>query len=1064
MNGSNSRRVSQGFLISMVWLIAILSMLAHVGQAFALNIAPSSVTIPVGGSAMVAVTDTDGSVSASSSATTVATVTYASGKAKITGMSVGTATVTVADNEERRHVTVTVVPALAVSPASVSITVGGNATVSVTSATGAVTASSSNAAVATVTYAAGTATIHGVTTGTATVTIADSFNSRQVSVTVGQVLTVSPTSVSVPVGGNVSVSVTHATGTVRATSANTAIATVTFSSDSGTARIHGVAAGSTTITIRDSLHARTVTVMVVPAGALTVSPMSVSVPVGGNAAVSVTNATGSISASSSNTAIARVTYASGTATIHGVAAGSATITISDSLNSRTVAVTVVSVATLTISPTSVSIPVGSNAAVSVTNTTGTVTATSSNSAIATVTYALGTATIHGVAAGSATITISDSLNSRTVAVTVVPAAALTVSPTSVSLPVGGSAGVSVTNATGTVTATSSNTAIATVSYSSGTATIHGVAVGTATITIRDSLNSRTVTTTVVTATAGNFTLLAWNNLGMHCFDGVDYSVFAILPPLNTLFAQLQDKAGALVTSGVTVTYQATTDTRGSINTISSTKTNFWQYVKSLFGLSPAPDVGLLGYPMASNTPATMAFNASRNWFEAVGIPITNHDDAGVNNEYPMVQVVAKNTAGQVLATTKVVLPVSDELKCSTCHTSNTSTNAAANAARPNAGWVFDPDPLKDWKKNILRLHDEKQAGNAAFISALTTAGYPTGLFNSAAAGKPVLCVACHVSNAYQIEAGVATGIAGISPLTSALHTLHGTQIDPATGLALDNELNRTSCYMCHPGSVTQCLRGAMSGPAYQCQSCHGKMSKVGEPARAGWLSEPDCQACHNSGQRRQSAVDGNGNLLTTTDQTFATTPNQPSAGFNLFRFSTGHGGVKCEACHGSTHAEFPSIEANDNVQSIAVQGHAGTVRECTTCHTTVPNTANGGPHGLHTIGNQWVSRHPDQINAAGGRSECAYCHGADFRGTPLSAVKMAKTLNADGRTVAYAAGQQVSCYDCHNGPSGGALTGDTKFASGDRGGLGKLVSDLWAYMTKLGKMALAMVGTQAVNG
>jgi hypothetical protein len=30
-----------------------------------------------------------------------------------------------------------------------------------------------------------------------------------------------------------------------------------------------------------------------------------------------------------------------------------------------------------------------------------------------------------------------------------------------------------------------------------------------------------------------YTLLAWNNLGMHCYAGSDYSIFSILPPLNT---------------------------------------------------------------------------------------------------------------------------------------------------------------------------------------------------------------------------------------------------------------------------------------------------------------------------------------------------------------------------------------------------------------------------------------------------------------------------------------------------------------------------------------------------
>ncbi|MCB0227418.1 MAG: hypothetical protein KDI02_27230, partial [Anaerolineae bacterium] len=63
----------------------------------------------------------------------------------------------------------------------------------------------------------------------------------------------------------------------------------------------------------------------------------------------------------------------------------------------------------------------------------------------------------------------------------------------------------------------------------------------------------------------------------------------------------------------------------------------------------------------------------------------------------------------------------------------------------------------------------------------------------------------------------------------------------------------------------------------------------------------------------------------------------------LYRFSTGHGGVYCQACHGSQHAIYPSIEPNDNIQSVLQQGHAGTLSKCTVCHTRVPDE-DEGPH------------------------------------------------------------------------------------------------------------------------
>jgi hypothetical protein len=140
-------------------------------------------------------------------------------------------------------------------------------------------------------------------------------------------------------------------------------------------------------------------------------------------------------------------------------------------------------------------------------------------------------------------------------------------------------------------------------------------------------------------------------------------------------------------------------------------------------------------------------------------------------------------------------------------------------------------------------------------------------------------------------------------------------------------------------------------------------------------------------------------------------------GTSLFRFSKGHGGLQCEACHGATHAIYPSAETGDNFQSEALQGHDGTIAECTVCHTQVPDTTNGGPHGLHTVGRTWVSRHPNV--AESNRTQCAACHGATYRGGVLSETSMARTFQTEHGTITFAADHMVSCYDCHNGPNGG---------------------------------------------
>ena len=524
----------------------------------------------------------------------------------------------------------------------------------------------------------------------------------------------------------------------------------------------------------------------------------------------------------------------------------------------------------------------------------------------------------------------------------------------------------------------------------------------------------------------DWTVVGWNNFGMHCMDP-DYGVFALLPPYNTLEAQLIDASGHLVgaAAGATVTYEAIADPAGSRNSTSVGKTDFWDFAELLFGVALTPDAGLAGaaMPGAANMPQPMSFEAEGSVFRAEGIPITPHDDAGRVNSYPLMHVVARDAEGAIRAATDVVLPVSDELNCRSCHISDGSP-----AAQPSEGWVRNPDAERDTRLNILLLYDDLQLGTPAFDAALATAGYDAaGLYPTATGGRPILCARCHVSAVLP-----GSGMAGITPLTQAVHRRMAFALDPLTGKVLDDVGNRSACYRCHPGSVTRCLRGAMGAavapdgtPAMQCQSCHGSMRDLAAPERRGWLDEPACGSCHtgtavsNAGQLRYvTGFDAEGHTREAVDQTFATNPDTPAPGLSLFRFSTGHGGLRCEACHGSTHAEFPSLQANDNLQNEQLQGHAGVLAECTACHATAPNTVDGGPHGMHPIGAVWLEAHPHAAEE-GGATRCRACHGLDYRGTPLSRAQGERTFDTDFGRKHFWRGFQIGCYTCHRGPEGG---------------------------------------------
>ncbi len=523
--------------------------------------------------------------------------------------------------------------------------------------------------------------------------------------------------------------------------------------------------------------------------------------------------------------------------------------------------------------------------------------------------------------------------------------------------------------------------------------------------------------------ADRWTIIGWNDLGMHCMDA-DYSVFSLLPPFNTIHAQVVGPQGQLLRdpNGIQVTYEAVADPRGSINRTSTGKSNFWEFVEPLFGVHLEPDLGLAGHAMpgVGNQPQPMEWDATAGWFSAPGIPITPYDDGGAKNSYPVMRLTVRDRDGLKLATTDIVLPVSDEMSCAACHASG-----ASPAAQPFEGWVDDPDPERDFRLNVLRLHDDRVGFRDEYKAAAELAGYrPEGLFVTTLEDhQPILCARCHASAALPNS-----GLPGITPLSRAIHRRMAFAQDPGNHLPLEAAENRSACYRCHPGSATRCLRGAMGRAvaadgtlAMQCQNCHGTMTDVASTDRVAWLDEPQCQSCHtgtatnnDGGIRHISVFNDDGSPRQAADPRFATNPDTPTAGVSLFRFSRGHGGLYCSACHGSAHAEFPSAQPNDNRQSRQLQGHEGAIVECETCHRSDLVSAGGGPHGMHPVGQKWVEAHPDAVESSG-IAACRACHGADERGTVLSRAQAKRALVTDFGTKQLWRGFEIGCYTCHLG-------------------------------------------------
>jgi hypothetical protein len=513
-----------------------------------------------------------------------------------------------------------------------------------------------------------------------------------------------------------------------------------------------------------------------------------------------------------------------------------------------------------------------------------------------------------------------------------------------------------------------------------------------------------------------------------------------------------------------------------------------------------------------------------NWFSADGIPITTVDDFGRLNPYPLMRVQAIDRASNsVLTTVDTVLPVSGEANCRNCHTAEEDNDVLGGdgsatvdltaAGLPVASALDDPAygslPLAVSVEyaadlNILRLHDLKHG--ATYVDSTGTAtpctldstqpdGDANCLTHQALNQQPVVCQVCHYTPALDLAQ---VGPLGGSPLypdnsgitnangrvqrvnktmSRVMHDFHGdiaplnTVMPPPDQPRDADTLLLQTCYQCHPGENTQCLRGVMASGGSVCQDCHGDMKQVGNDfsidlavdspfpdaadltRRIPWAHEPGCQSCHTGDAVSLNhpvdaivAPDGIRLLQAWTEVTLSDgstlaqpieSPNSrfaedqtPAGQRILYRLSTGHGGVFCQACHGSTHAEWPvqpdytgpwppppgTLTANDNVTAGQLQGHTGTIIECSTCHTGDLGNTLGGPHGMHPVGASTFVNGGHEDLAEDNLQQCAVCHGLSGEGTVLSKAAVTRTGLRDAPKGTITAGTLVDCGICHENP------------------------------------------------
>ena len=217
----------------------------------------------------------------------------------------------------------------------------------------------------------------------------------------------------------------------------------------------------------------------------------------------------------------------------------------------------------------------------------------------------------------------------------------------------------------------------------------------------------------------------------------------------------------------------------------------------------------------------------------------------------------------------------------------------------------------------------------------------TSLAALAKAGKPQLCQSCHADQAL-----AAKGKPDVVNFSAAMHGWHANYMPFS---------DARSCSLCHPTSTTgstRSLRDLHASLEVGCIECHGTMGadavallkgeeskpaarrlleplpvagKDGIMPRSPWSGLPDCLNCHKDFQKPESGATGFNVWTASAD--------------DLYRRRADMAGVRCPACHGSTHALYPSRNPfdrdRDNMQPLQYSGSRapiGTDRACDICH------------------------------------------------------------------------------------------------------------------------------------
>lgn len=229
----------------------------------AIKLSANELSLAAGEEGTVDITSGSGNYSVQSSDMSVAYASLEGSTVYVTGVGGGTATVTVTDTEsgltQTIDVSVEYFP-LTLSATSLTLDVGEQSTVNITSGNGSFVVRSNNTSVATATLTGFSVKVTAVAEGTAAITVTDIRSGQTASfeVSVFHQLTLSTSSLSLLTGNTATVEITSGCGNYSVKSNDTGTATATISNNSVV--ITAINAGLAVVTVTDTSSGQTATI------------------------------------------------------------------------------------------------------------------------------------------------------------------------------------------------------------------------------------------------------------------------------------------------------------------------------------------------------------------------------------------------------------------------------------------------------------------------------------------------------------------------------------------------------------------------------------------------------------------------------------------------------------------------------------------------------------------------------------------------------------------------------------------------------------------------------------